>query len=386
MSQVFLFRSTDANAPAGGATNGLLNAVLKACLVDGYGSVAVSSVTRSGSVVTVTTGSAHGFDVRSTIQIAGAAQADYNGKWKVASVPTSTTLTFAISTTPASPATGSITLKRAPAGWSAPYTGTNKLVLQPAIGGNQFLLRLDDGAPSPGDARVAAVRGYESMSDVDTGTSPFPTVAQVSAGLSFVKAHIAAGVRPWFVIASEHAFYWSVDFFGNGAGFAISGFGDLTNVDRAGDGYATFVVGGNVTTTMTGASGAPLTRMRQLNGTNASGTQGGHYLARSYDQSTKSAAFGKMSDLGQSAAGASGMTYPAANNSGLYLTPLRVFQGGFPRGTMPGLYVPLHDRPLANGAFTTGVIQLPGRDLLALYTDEGDGFAGEVLLDVTGPW
>lgn len=70
----------------------------------------VTSMTRSGSTVSVTTSSSHGFTVGTEIIVTGANETDYNGVWTVATAPTATTFTFSIgSATPATPATGTIT-------------------------------------------------------------------------------------------------------------------------------------------------------------------------------------------------------------------------------------------------------------------------------------
>lgn len=72
----------------------------------------ISSITRSGSTVTVTTAAAHGLVVGEGVTIAGATQSDYNGTFQVVSVA-STTFTYTISTTPTTPATGTPTYSMA---------------------------------------------------------------------------------------------------------------------------------------------------------------------------------------------------------------------------------------------------------------------------------
>lgn len=68
----------------------------------------VSSVTRSGSTATVTTAAAHGYATGDYVTHAGAGEAAYNIRAKV-TVTASTTYTFAVVGTPATPATGTIT-------------------------------------------------------------------------------------------------------------------------------------------------------------------------------------------------------------------------------------------------------------------------------------
>lgn len=74
--------------------------------------VSVSSITRSGSTVTVTLSSAQ--DLRTGIQILieGADQSEYNGMHEVTAVNSDTEFEFEVSGTPTSPATGTITFNR----------------------------------------------------------------------------------------------------------------------------------------------------------------------------------------------------------------------------------------------------------------------------------
>lgn len=77
----------------------------------------VSSITRSGSTATVTTGSPHPLKTGDTVVISGAVQTEYNGSF-VVTVPTDqlsnkNVFTYTVSGTPATPATGTITYNRA---------------------------------------------------------------------------------------------------------------------------------------------------------------------------------------------------------------------------------------------------------------------------------
>jgi hypothetical protein len=67
---------------------------------------AISSITRSSSTATVTTASAHGLRVGDYITISGATETEYNGTFKIATVPTDATFTYAVTGTPDTPATG----------------------------------------------------------------------------------------------------------------------------------------------------------------------------------------------------------------------------------------------------------------------------------------
>jgi hypothetical protein len=86
------------------------------------------------------------------------------------------------------------------AGWTKPFTGTNKAAFLMGTGGTsrRMYLRIDDAGVNDG-----VVRGYDAMTDVDTGTEPFPTVGQVATGLYIKKSDAAnATARPWIMLAT----------------------------------------------------------------------------------------------------------------------------------------------------------------------------------------
>jgi hypothetical protein len=66
----------------------------------------VSSITRSSQVATLTTAAAHNFVVGDSIVVSGATQTEYNGTFTITGV-TDTTLTYTVTGSPATPATGS---------------------------------------------------------------------------------------------------------------------------------------------------------------------------------------------------------------------------------------------------------------------------------------
>lgn len=74
-----------------------------------WNKIDVTSVTRTGQVVTVTTTTAHGYSTGDSINISGAVQAGYNGTFSITiTSTTSYTYTLPSGTTPVTPATGTI--------------------------------------------------------------------------------------------------------------------------------------------------------------------------------------------------------------------------------------------------------------------------------------
>lgn len=83
-------------------------ALLRACaLSETAATQSVTSITRTGAVATLTK-VAHGYVVGDIVKISGAVETEYNGNKTVATVPTADTLTYAVTGTPTTPATGTI--------------------------------------------------------------------------------------------------------------------------------------------------------------------------------------------------------------------------------------------------------------------------------------
>lgn len=236
------YKSTDPGMPALSGTAGALLGVLDV-LVNGGSTQSVTSITRSGATATATK-TAHGLRNGVRVVVAGADQTEYNVNDVAITVVDANTFTFPVTGTPVTPATGTITVKMAGAGWAKPYSGTNKAVYR-APQGNRFYLRvLDDGSDGTNGARVANIRGYESMTAVDTGTGDFPTVAQLSTGLFASKSSTAdATARPWIILADEkrvivlNAYHSSLT-----EAYNHFCFGDLVG-SAAGDSYDTLIFG-----------------------------------------------------------------------------------------------------------------------------------------------
>ena len=106
-----VYRSTDLGAPVLSGQIGQFITFLDAILVNGYNSVSVSSLTRSGSTATATCAAPHGLSTGDVALVAGAGQSDYNVE-AVVTVVSSTVFTYDVANAPTSPATGTITAKR----------------------------------------------------------------------------------------------------------------------------------------------------------------------------------------------------------------------------------------------------------------------------------
>ena len=385
---ILAFCSDETGAPVLAGTVGALTDLLYACLVTGFNLVTLDSLNRDGTTVTGTLSTGHGFASGQTVRIAGANEPEYNGD-VVVTVLSSTQFTYQITGTPTTPATGTITAKRAPLGWSRPYSGTNKAVFQGAAG-TQFCLRVDDAASGAGGAKEALCRGYEAMTDVDTGTGPFPTTAQLANGVVWRKSDAAsASTRAWNIIGDDRLFYLSIQSYSTpGTCRQFCYFGDIVSC-KAGDNYGCAIAGKNGVNTgytvSTGIYGAAQNNMANTD----------FYLARSHTQVGSSVCFrhGTLYYEGNDLlylSGAEGYTGANPADLGYYMHPVLVQEVGSIRGKLPGVWGLPFVRPFQHWDTLENVENLDGRILRAINIGNGQGensgSYGLFMLDITGPW
>jgi hypothetical protein len=372
-TNVKVFKSTDTGAPALTGQAGSLLALLDAVLIDGYNPGSVTSITRDGSTATATR-AGHGFQDGDCVLNAGADQAEYNGEFYISNV-TPDTFDFTVSGTPATPATGTITAKRAPAGWTRPYSGSNLAAYRQG-GGNQLYLRVDDTGTTTG-----RVVGYESMSDVNTGTSPFPTNTQVSGGLYWSKSSTAdATARPWVIAATDRVVYVLINSNSDATGSTsfVGVFADIKSY-KSGDAFGTLILGG--------VGSSPTTNNTTYVLAAVASSSAGHYMARSHTQLGASLQVGKHSDAAKAGAispsmGGQGLPYPNPADGGLYLAPVFIHEPNIMRGELPGLWNPLHNRPLQHLDTFSGMGALAGKTFLAfnMYSN------AQLFLETSNTW
>ncbi|UOF79431.1 tail assembly protein [Caudoviricetes sp.] len=189
------------------------------------------------------------------------------------------------------------------------------------------------------------------MSDVDTGTNPFPTSGQFSGGLYARKSVTAnSTARPWICIANDSAFY--IFLHGNRTGaYTPTGwdggdgqlsFGTLVNTRVASDINASFLcAASDSSATSTTASG-----LRQCVTAFSTSAQATLYLNGSYDQissvstqcNQRGMVFLSLS-AAQSGAGGVGTLFPDPITGAFLLSPITVVESALfaVRGDMPGI-------------------------------------------------
>lgn len=380
------FHSGMLNAPVLSGTAGALLAVLDACLVNGWGLVSVDSLVVSSGVATATISAGHSADVDVVVLIAGATPAGLNGLKRV-TLKTNQTVKFDATGIADGAATGSITMKVAPVGWVKEFSGTNVAAYHSGDpSSTQMRARVDDSATT-----YARILGYETMSDLDNGTNPFPTAAQLAGGGYWLKAEAAgATARPWQVYADEKAFYIVATCYASHPDSQrVYFFGDMVPVSPT-DGFAcgaffsnTSIAAWNWTSSIFVANSAPEGNL--VLARSYTGVIGAAWAYRHYDRLSPSS----LSAVSGASEG-NVIPYPNPADSGLLLGPLRVFESsGALRASFPGLYASA--QVIDNGSFSPmtriqGVEGLPGRTLRAATSDKDSYQRGKIFFDATGPW
>lgn len=228
------FESTDAGAPTLNNAVGSMIALLDACLITGYNSKAVTSITVAGGVATVVcTAHAYANTYGKKIRISGAtgSYTALNKDTDIANVTTNE-FTFLCPGVADGAATGTITAKYAPLDWTKQYSGTNKATYKRGdVTATGCMLRVDDNVVGQ-SCRALMV---QSATDIDTYTNPSPSAALIADGLGqyWSKGYNNATAANWFVIADEKFFYLFVAGTSAAAYFLLHGFGDIVDFKPA---------------------------------------------------------------------------------------------------------------------------------------------------------
>lgn len=305
---VRFYASTDSGAPTLSGTAGALIAVLKACLVDGYGSKASS-------------------------------------------------------------------------GWTQEFSGTNIAVFRPPSG-TRMRLRVNDT-----DSSDARVRGYEAMSDVNTGTGLFPTDVQANGGSYMHKSSAGGTPRGWVLVADQKRFILivaqsaaTVDASSSlGQGLF---FGDVKSA-KSGDAYHCFINAGLASGASNSAFGAV------NNGPSGLSAAGGHFLARSYTQVGGAVSASKHTDVAKTnntlVLGTGGVTYPDPITGGILVASIYVAEPGNVRGVLPGVWAVLHNLPASPGTTFSGSGDLAGKTFMLLDVGSQSD-RGRIALEISDTW
>ena len=384
---VYTFDSSMTGAPVLSGTAGALRAVLKACLVDGFGAGSVATLTVASGIATATFAGAHPYRIGTIAQFGGATPAGLNGQKRILST-TASAVTFDATGIADGTATGTITHKVAAAGWQELFAGTltNVIVLKPTVPeATGCVLRVDDT-----DAMIARAVGYQAMSTASAGTGPFPSVAMISGGQYWWKSNsVGVSPRAWRLFADGRLLYLWVASGGDRQGQGVVAiFGDI-NSAKTGDAGACAINGFdsaiNTVQPQSGCAGfgnaAAAANANFVMAFSHLGV-GGAQLAKKTAAHNLGAGYSGTTDYNTNA-----LVFPNGPDNALRLAPVEVIAVGSIRGVLPGLY---HSPQLLTNVFNTGDLvagtgAFAGRIFCALVTGSSTGvITGVVFVDTTG--
>lgn len=266
------------------------------------------------------------------------------------------------------------------AGWTKAFTGPNKRAYRNnAVSGTGFYLQVEDPGAA-GTAGYAFVRGFSAMTALDAGLNPTPTVASRANGVVVAKSSQLNGdSRRWLILADERIIYLFVNpwpsanyyhpyFFGDFISYkagdtnnwciATNGLGSFaSNIDSDQSIFTTSNSYGNVDTARP-ALYLPTTVASPDQAASAylvGGYRGGNFQA-----------WGGNNNFAA--------PYPDPVSQGLMFSNVQIFESAIrPRGQLPGIIVPLHNKPL-----TPSVSQPAGQGLGNTLSLLAISFTGEI--------
>lgn len=234
---------TNTNAPQLQNTFGCLIDVLDVCLVTGFGSQTVATLTANGTTATVSFGSAHNFMQYQVIKISGANQTEFNGEHRILTIPNANSITFQLAVTPSvTTATGTVICSLPSLGWQKPFNGPGKAAYRSSntlLASRPYLRVVDslDTAYNTNYAKYAKVGIVEDMTDIDTmlgvqspydpsnpdknwvGTGTGTNVINGWAKWYYARSNdwqvdansdtlpIVGGIRNWMLVGNQDCFY-----------------------------------------------------------------------------------------------------------------------------------------------------------------------------------
>lgn len=325
------------------------------------------------------------------------------------------------------------------AGWSINQTTTNKRAYKQNLTGSNntsgMLLYIDDTGPGAGAAKEARACGFETMSAITpTGTGQFPTLAQSAIGTGQLvirkSATADATARAWTCIANGQTIYLFIESGDTTVPLATTPFifGDFKPY-KASDQYAVCIIGR--TTENTGNSNSDALHAVGSGASNLfyglQNTLFGHFVARHWTGAGGSIKVGKQIDsskfiatgvnnssnmqgqwsgdtatiavggnfaIGRAGANIVAAIWPAPNgpDGAIWLSPIFLNHSNALRGYLPGLWAPLHDRPLGHSdTFTVSGGNLTGKSFVAqniqaYISSSANGDAGQVIAETSDTW
>lgn len=218
------FHSGMVGAPTNTNAAGSTLAIIRAVLSTGFNLLTPQSATVAGGVMTLTYSAPHGYEDKVLLRLDGAPGGSVVRR--VTSSAGSSSLTITAPGFADGAVSGGLSTRVAPAGWEEVFTGAGVGVFRSTVtgpGSTRFYYRVVD---TVSDGNPSMLRGFESMTDVDTGVGAFPTTSQLGGnGVSVIR--LAEGsTQPWAAVSDGRTVYLCLGYI-SGYGY-VQHFGDAS--------------------------------------------------------------------------------------------------------------------------------------------------------------
>lgn len=367
---------------------GSLIALLKSCLVTGFGAMSAASASYDSSSSTITFGmsATHSYLKDQVIESSGWTDAAFNGEFRVKAV-TATTVTVGLDngTPTVTSATGSGSVKIPGLGWVVEFedAGTYRCIFKRvAAGATAYRLLVDNSAWAEWNNNASHLAKVSVITDV-TDINTYTTIIE----RRWPASHNYATTN-WHLIGDGLLFYFAPKFSANGARELVY-FGDINSI-RPGDAHHCIFSYHSASTT----ESIPWSTAAYYPYNNAGLINDANYrsLMRSHSQLLGAVSAKLCGDhIGGIFGG--GMSLPNLADNGFYFAKnIKVFDDASYRGTLPGFVAPYAtssswDEKIMrglNGAATTD------RTLLLLVARQMSASAAQAAVmvgfDIAGPW
>lgn len=385
-----MLASYHAGAPVlRGGPAGVLTALLEAALVTGFNSVAVSQIEVLSGEATVTTATTHGLTdfaylgYLPLVEIAGSGVTGIDGRVRVSQINTTTSFNFYCPGVANGQITGTITVKRAGAGWTKVYDNSaGKMAFRNnAIDGSGgYAYVQDDLDATYATATRAILEAYTTFD----GNSTFDGLVGGSYRWVHKSQTTDETAREWYVFADDRTFYFfskpNQSSYPNSWSNQIA-LGDIVPFAPQ---EKTLVYSGPNNNSESGISGSVSGFLRS-NGSTSDHT----YLAKNAD-GTVTNRLTRKNNPGLGGIYHSGGTcpYPLPGNANYIVGPTLLIDtvDSVFRGVMPGMFCSAHANSFLSNGTMVGVNIGGTQRTLGAFTQVSYNQTPTVMIDMYGPW
>lgn len=212
--EVIFAHHLQSGSPTLTGTAGSAGALLKAVLVDGFGSIDVASIVVSSGVATVTTGVNNNLldekisGYLPVLVITGTGDTSVDGRRRVKTIFSTSIFEFECPGAADGSYTNGLSFKRAPLGWTTVYDVAGKTVFRnnATTGSGLYLECLDDNSGTYATAQKARLGAFTQFtSDPYTLTNQ---VGETARNWIYKSGSANTTQRPWVIVGDDRTFYF----------------------------------------------------------------------------------------------------------------------------------------------------------------------------------